>query len=106
VYFKTAATQEISKVESKLGFSLAGWPNREGFEAGYVPGHVVSATGAGDVAIAAFLTSLLLEYSLENCLKYATAAGACCVEAYDALSGLRSLKEMQAKIDAGWKKRN
>jgi sugar/nucleoside kinase (ribokinase family) len=106
LYFKTAGAGEVSVLENKLGFSLAGWSNREVFENSYLPEHVVSATGAGDVAIAAFLTSLLLEYSLETCLRYATAAGACCVEAYDSLSGLKSLKAIQEKIDAGWKKRN
>ncbi len=106
LYFKTADPEGISKLENKLGFSLSGWSNREAFEASYVPENIVSATGAGDVTIAAFLTSLLMEKPLETCLKYATAAGACCVEAYDALSGLKSLKEIQEKIDAGWNKRN
>jgi sugar/nucleoside kinase (ribokinase family) len=105
VYFKTAGSSEMSILENKLGFSLARWTNRKGFEASYVPERVVSATGAGDVTIAAFLTSLLSEYPLETCLKYATASGACCVEACDSLSGLKSLQEIQGKIDAGWKKR-
>jgi sugar/nucleoside kinase (ribokinase family) len=104
IYYKTAENGIISQLENKLEFSLGGWPNREGFEASYIPDHVVSATGAGDVTIAAFLTALLSEYSLERCLKYATAAGACCVEAYDSLSGLKSFQEIQEKIDAGWKK--
>jgi len=105
IYFKTAGSAKIAALEAKLGFSLAGWPDRAGFEASYLPERFVSATGAGDVAIAAFLTSLLAEYPLETCLSYATAAGACCVEAHDALGGLRSFGEMQAKMDAGWKKR-
>jgi sugar/nucleoside kinase (ribokinase family) len=104
VYFKTADHDKICLLENKLGFSLAGWSNQDSFEASYVAEHVVSATGAGDVTIAAFLTSLLLEYPLETCLNYATASGACCVEAYDALGGLKSFKEIQEKIDAGWKK--
>jgi sugar/nucleoside kinase (ribokinase family) len=106
LYFKTASAEQVSRLENKLGFSLTGWANRELFEASYVPEHVVSATGAGDVTIAAFLTSLLLKYPLETCLRYATASGACCVEAYDSLSGLKPLKAIQEKIDAGWKKRN
>jgi sugar/nucleoside kinase (ribokinase family) len=105
VYFKTADSEKITAMETKLGFSLTDWANREGFEASYVPERVVSATGAGDVTIAAFLTGLLLEYPLETCLKYATAAGACCVEAYDSLSGLKSLPAIQEKIDSGWKKK-
>lgn len=105
VYFKTAGAARLSRLESKLGFSLAGWPNRQGFEASFVPDRVASATGAGDVTIAAFLTAFLSHYPLETCLSYATAEGASCVEAYDSLSGLRTFDEIQAKIQGGWKKR-
>jgi sugar/nucleoside kinase (ribokinase family) len=105
LYFRTADHQRLSIVEEKLGFPLDGWSNREGFEQSYVADRVLSTTGAGDVTIAAFLTSLLYEYSLETCLHYATGAGACCVTEYDAISGLISFQEMQAKIDAGWRKR-
>lgn len=104
VYYKTAGNEGIAVLGEKLGFPLTGWSAQEGFEASYVPERVVSATGAGDVTIAAFLTALLAERSLKTCLNYATGAGACCVEAYDALSGLKSLNEIQTKIDAGWKK--
>jgi len=34
----------------------------------------------------------------------AAATGASCVEAYDALSGLKSFEELKRKIEAGWKK--
>ncbi len=105
LYYKTAGPAEISTLQNKLGFSLAGWSNREGFEESYIPERVVSATGAGDATVAAFLTSFLSEYPLETCLKYATASGANCVEAYDSLSGLKSFEEIQKKINAGWKKR-
>lgn len=104
IYFKTTGNSKISLMEKKLGFSLAGWSNREGFETSYQPERVVSGTGAGDVTIAAFLVALLSGYPLEVCLQYATASGACCVEALDALSGLRSFDEIQKKINAGWKK--
>jgi sugar/nucleoside kinase (ribokinase family) len=106
VYLKTADSDKISLLENKLGFSLAGWSNQQVFESSYVAEHVVSTTGAGDVTIAAFLTSLLSEYPVETCLNYATAAGACCVEAYDSLGGLKSFREIQEKIDAGWKKQD
>jgi sugar/nucleoside kinase (ribokinase family) len=104
LYFKTADREKIAKIESKLGVSLEGWSNRDGFEKSYMPDRVVSGTGAGDVTIAAFLTALLSEYPLETCLQYATASGACCVAEYDSLSGLKSFQELQRKIDAGWKK--
>jgi sugar/nucleoside kinase (ribokinase family) len=104
VYFKTTDREKLARMESQLGFSLKGWSNRDGFEKSYLPERVVSGTGAGDVTIAAFLTALLSEYPLETCLQYATAAGACCVEAHDSLSGLKSFQEIQKKIDAGWEK--
>jgi len=105
LYFRMADQDKIALMEEKLGFPLTDWARREGFEPSYVPERVLSATGAGDVTIAAFLTALLGEESLEACLQYATAAGACCVTEYDSLSGLKSFAEMRAKIDAGWQKR-
>ncbi len=38
-------------------------------------------------------------------VEMAAAEGACCVAAYDALSGLRSLEEMKERIRKGWSKR-
>lgn len=76
----------------------------EGFEESYEPEAVLSGTGAGDTSIAAFLTAVLEGESLEMALKLAAAEGACCVAAYDALSGLKSLEEVRRKIGEGWKK--
>ena len=42
--------------------------------------------------------------SIEESLHLAAATGASCVEAYDALSGLRSFDELKKKIGAGWEK--
>ena len=39
------------------------------------------------------------------CVRLAAAEGASCVEAYDALSGIRPLEELDEKIKNGWKKR-
>ena len=64
----------------------------------------MSATGAGDTSIAAFLTSMLFGKTPERCLQLAAATGACCVAAYDALSGLKPLEELERKIDSGWEK--
>ena len=43
----------------------------------------------------------LLE-ELEECLRMAAAAGACCVASYDAIGGLRTMEEMERKINNGW----
>ena len=65
---------------------------------------MLSGTGAGDTSIAAFLTAMLNGYPIEKCMQLASATGASCVEAYDALSGLKSFEELEAKINAGWVK--
>ena len=76
----------------------------ERFERSYRPSQVLSATGAGDTAIAAFLYAVIRGYSWEKCLQMATATGASCVETYDGISGLKSFAELQQKIEAGWEK--
>ena len=80
------------------------WPHRRGFQPAFPPEKVCSATGAGDTCIAAFLTAMLEGRALENCIKLAAATGASCVEAYDALSGLKPFAELEEKIARGWGK--
>lgn len=74
------------------------------FERSYKPEIVRSGTGAGDTCIAAFLKAVMDGRSIETCLHLAAAEGASCVEAYDALGGLRTLEELEKKIEAGWAK--
>ena len=59
-------------------------------------------TGAGDTCIAAFLKKMADGEELEECLRMAAAAGACCVASYDAIGGLRTMEEMERKINNGW----
>ena len=42
--------------------------------------------------------------ALEEAVQMAAATGACCVAAYDALSGLKPLEQLKEKIRKGWKK--
>ncbi|MBN2256379.1 MAG: carbohydrate kinase family protein [Anaerolineaceae bacterium] len=62
----------------------------------------VGTTGAGDVTVAGFLAALLRGLPAEDALKAALAVGACCVEAVDALSGLRSWEETLQRVHSGW----
>lgn len=104
LYYKTAAAGLSEKLTKKQGFDCQDWDDKEGFEASYVPTKVRSGLGAGDTTIGAFLSAVLQGYPLRRCLQLATATGASCVEAYDALSGLRSFQELEERIDAGWDK--
>ena len=80
------------------------WQDKELFEPSFQADRVRSATGAGDVTIAAFLTGLLEGKDPGRCLQLGAAAGASCVTEYDSLSGLLSMEEMEQKIDRGWEK--
>ena len=51
------------------------------------------------------LASNLGVVELTMAMHLAAAEGASCVEAYDALGGLKSLDELKRKIEAGWEKR-
>lgn len=104
LYYRTAGVEGVSKVGERVLLDASDWALKEGFEASYKPDRVLSGTGAGDTSIAAFLTAMLEGYPIEKCMQLASATGASCVEAYDALSGLKSFNELEAKISAGWEK--
>lgn len=105
LYFKTAQPSRLKALEEILDLHAEEWFSEGYFERSYVPEKVLSGTGAGDTTIAAFLTAMLNGYSREMCLHLAAAQGASCVEAYDALSGIKPLPELEEKILRGWKKR-
>ncbi len=104
LYYRTAGAEQMQSVGARVRLDAADWAEREGFEQSYKPERVLSGTGAGDTCIAAFLTAMLDGYPLGKCLQLAAAAGASCVAAYDALSGLRPLAELEEKIRSGWEK--
>jgi sugar/nucleoside kinase (ribokinase family) len=81
----------------------AAWRGRELWAPCFVPDELVGTTGAGDATIAGFLAAMLRGASPERALVIAAAAGACNVEAADALSGVRPWEETLARIDAGWR---
>lgn len=60
-------------------------------------------TGAGDAAIGGFLAAILKGSNPKDCLRYAAAIGACCVEQIDATSGILSWEATTARIISGWK---
>lgn len=105
MYYRTASLNVLEQIGKNLDLDAKAWEEKEGFEKSYIPEKVLSGTGAGDTSIAAFLTAMLEGNSVEECMQLATATGASCVAAYDALSGLKSFDELRKKIAAGWEKR-
>jgi len=103
-YYQTKDAAAFAELEECSGLDFSSFAGKAGFEKSYVPKEVVSGTGAGDTTIGAFLTAMVKGYSFKRCLQLAAATGASCVEAMDALGGLKSFEELIAKIDAGWEK--
>lgn len=104
IYYRTAGEEVLERISRRTELNSREWADKEGFEKSYIPEQILSGTGAGDTTIAAFLTAMLDGYSFEDCMHLAAGTGASCVEAYDALSGLRNFDELLTKINAGWKK--
>ena len=104
LFLKTAGLEQMIQIQGKLWDHPEDWADLEAFEKSYVPGKVLSGTGAGDTCIAAFLLAISRGYTWKRCLQLAAGTGASCVEAYDSLSGLRSFETLLQKIDAGWEK--
>lgn len=102
MYYKTAGIEAMSKVGSRLELDAASWADQEGIQPCYRADQVLSGTGAGDTSIAAFLASVMAGRSPAQCTALAAAEGACAVTSYDALSGLKPLDQLDARIAAGW----
>lgn len=63
---------------------------------------IAGTVGAGDATVAGFLAGLLRGLSLEEALDTACAVGACCVEAPDAVSGVKPWDETRLRMSRGW----
>ena len=63
---------------------------------------VAGTVGAGDAAVAGFLTAILRGQGPVEAVRSAAAVGACNVEAADAISGLCSWEQTQARLAAPW----
>ena len=104
MYYCTSDARTLGDISGRLSLDPVAWADKRGFERSFRPAKILSGTGAGDTSVAAFLTAILYGHAPEECVRLAAATGACCVEAYDALSGLRSFEEIDGMIAAGWEK--
>ena len=102
LYCQTGDDASFAQLRASADLKFEDFANKSIFERSFVPETVLSGTGAGDAAIGTFLTALTKGYSLEWCLRFAAAEGACCVEALDALGGLKPIDVLKAKIQGGW----
>ena len=104
MFYMSSCVAEMGNLLSAHKLRAGEWCGIEGFERSYFQPNVVSGTGAGDTSIAAFLVTMLDGYGIDRCMKLAVATGACCVSAYDSLSGLEPLDRLWQRILDGWEK--
>ncbi len=102
---RTADRETVSGVGFRLGLNAENWSGQLIFQPCFRADIVRSGTGAGDTSIAAFLAAVLSGRDPAACIALAAAEGACCVTAYDALSGLKPLDELEERIRRGWRHR-
>jgi sugar/nucleoside kinase (ribokinase family) len=101
LYLRTANETAWKKAGKACPKSTHLWVSRELWSPCFQV-RVVGTTGAGDATIAGFLAALLRGCSPEESVTMACAVGGCNVEAADALGGLRSWDETQARVRNGW----
>jgi sugar/nucleoside kinase (ribokinase family) len=104
-YLRVAGGERLRRMGAAKPESIEEWAGRELLEEVFTVDKVVSATGAGDAAIAGFLAAFLRGLGPEDSLKTACCVGAQCVQAPDALSGVADWTATRAMID-GWAKRH
>lgn len=102
MYYRTANEARLLQVGANLELSVSDWADKCGLQRCFKADKVLSGTGAGDTSIAAFLLAAMNGKKPAECAALAAAEGACAVTTYDALSGLKPLDELEARIAAGW----
>lgn len=102
MYYRTANEARMLQVGANLELDASAWADKRGVQRCFKADKVLSGTGAGDTCIAAFLKAASEGRTPSQCAALAAAEGACAVTTYDALSGLKPLDELEARINAGW----
>lgn len=101
LYLRTANSEALAQMGRSPVPDLTAWSDRELWAPCFMT-QVNGTTGSGDATIAGFLMGLLRGLAPGDTLQAACAVGACSVEALDALSGIRSWPETEARIASGW----
>lgn len=103
-YYRTQTEDVLSEINYNGYFDEKDWADKVGFENSYAANKVLSATGAGDTTIAAFLAAFLTGEKCEMSMHIAAAEGASCVEDYSAYGGIKTIPQLKDRMNAGWQK--
>ncbi|MDY6868168.1 MAG: carbohydrate kinase family protein [Chloroflexota bacterium] len=101
IYLRTAEESSWRKGGRGLDGLDATWHERQLWVSAFKV-NLQGTTGAGDAAIAGFLSTILQGKAPEDALIMAAAAGACSVEGVDSISGLRSWEAIVSRVKGGW----
>lgn len=95
--FKNPVLEILALKKGSKGCTV--YTRNEQYEMGVYPVEAVDATGAGDSFDGAFISGLLEEKGISECLKMAAAAGAINTSAFGPMEGPISRKSIQEMID-------
>ncbi len=96
--WRAGSRERLLQIGWRLKLNTDEWAGTSGLQPCFRAETVRSATGAGDVSIAAYLTALMDGEPPAVCVKLAAAEGAVSVSAYDPLSALLPLPELKQRI--------
>lgn len=100
LYVRTAGRERLESLGRARCGRVDRWADRELFEASYAVERIVSATGAGDCAIAGFLAAFLNGLDVGEAARFACAVGAQNLQAADSISGVRTWEATAAAVAA------
>jgi sugar/nucleoside kinase (ribokinase family) len=94
-YIRTTGREKIAGIGRAAPKDHDTWADRELWCPAFRADSIAGSNGAGDCSIAGFLTGLLRNHSIVECLKLANCAGYLNLRAMDTLSGLGSWEEIK-----------
>lgn len=104
MYLRTAGAEAFQSFGA-LGAEISkDWWNREILEPPYQMKEMCSTNGAGDTAIAGFLTGLMEGCGPEQCMKLASGAAATRIESAAGVKAICGAQPILDRIGAGWDK--
>jgi sugar/nucleoside kinase (ribokinase family) len=101
LYLVSAGRERVARLGAAVRAPVAALAERELWSPCFKV-KVEGTTGAGDATVAGFVAALLRGLGFEEALAFATAVGACSVEAADATGGVRPWEETLARMKGGW----
>lgn len=104
IYLRTADAAAFDDFGALRDVLDERWWNRELLEPPYQPEQICSTNGAGDTAIAGFLTGIMSGWTPECCLKLAAGAAASRIESPRAVQAVYAKEKVMQRVAGGWRK--